>query len=377
MRIQSTVSAATIAATVLVTRGSPAVPVTFSRDVQPILNAHCTNCHTPGGPAPMSLVTYADATRWAAQIKDQTLRRRMPVWHAARGYGAFANDPTLSPFELAALASWVDGGTPPGQAHLPNAEPARPPNRGAIPAGTLTALVRVRGGWATGWDFVPGDPLISSARFTSGDESVIGTWTAGDPAVRLPSGSAVRVASPVTIEIWRRRPTEYETPFTARPSSLRFTWLAATKERPHPVPARRVWTEHLACGATLGPTEATVIGVRPVLAAGAAAQITIERIGGAQPELLGWFRAFDPVYPRMYWLERPIDSAANARLTSDAPCQLDVVLTGRRSQTGSPRAGRFVAPEATPCSDPCAGRAVRTRDADRATHPVVAGTDLR
>ncbi len=325
----------------------------------------------------MSLVTYADATRWAAQIKEQTLLRRMPVWHAARGYGAFANDPTLSPFELAAIASWVDGGTLPGQAHLPNAEPARSANRGVIPAGTLTALVRVRGGWATGWDFAPGDPLISSARFTSADESVIGTWTAGDPAVRLPSGSAVRVASPVTIEIWRRRPTEYEASFTARPSSLRFTWLMPTRERPHPVPVRRVWTEHLACGATLGPTEATVIGVRPVLAAGAGAQVTIERIGGAQPELLGWFRAFDPVYPRMYWLERPIDSAANARLTSDAPCQLDVVLTGRRSQTGSSRAGRFVAPEATPCSDPCAGKAVRTRDADRATHPVAAGTGRR
>jgi len=40
------------------------------------------------------------------------MTRRMPKWAAARGYGDFANDPSLSPFEIALIAAWVDGGAP-------------------------------------------------------------------------------------------------------------------------------------------------------------------------------------------------------------------------------------------------------------------------
>ena len=36
----------------------------------------------------------------------------MPMWKAARGYGDFANDPSLSPFEIALIAAWADGGAP-------------------------------------------------------------------------------------------------------------------------------------------------------------------------------------------------------------------------------------------------------------------------
>jgi len=278
----------------------------------------------------MPLVTYEQVLPWARQIKEQALTRRMPIWHAARGYGAFSNDPTLTPYELLAIAAWVDGGTLRGEAqHSVDAVP-RPRAAGLIPAGALAALVSVRGGWATGWEFLPGDSLVTSATFRSADDGVIGTWTAGDRAVRLPAGSAVRVVSPVTVEIWRRHPAAYEAITRTAPSVLRFTWLLPTEERPKAVPAHRVWTDHLACGASLGPAQASIIGVRPVLTAGRDAQISVERMGGAQPELLGWFRNFDPMYTRTYWLQRPIDFAANARLTSDTPCEVDLILTGRR-----------------------------------------------
>ena len=204
----------------------PARPatVTFSGEIRPILQSHCTICHSPGGPSPMALVTYEEVLRWAPKIKEQALTRRMPIWHAARGYGAFLNDPTLSPVDLAAIVAWVDGGRLSGE--LSPSVAARPQSTaaGAIPVDAVAALVTVRGGWATGWDFVPGDPLISSAAFTSKDSSVIGTWTAGDRAVRLPRDSAVRVTSPVTVEIWRRRPATNEPAIAARPSVLRFRW---------------------------------------------------------------------------------------------------------------------------------------------------------
>ena len=313
----------------------------------------------------MPLVTYEEVLRWAPKIKEQALTRRMPIWHAARGYGAFLNDPTLSPVDLAAIVAWVDGGRVAGEPSPSVAARPQSTAAGAIPVDAVAALVTVRGGWATGWDFVPGDPLISSATFTSNDDLVIGTWTAGDRGVRLPRDSAVRVTSPVTVEISRRRPMADEPAMTPRPSVLRFQWLPPTATQPNPAPARRVWTDRVACGASLGPAQATIIGVRPLLAAGANAQITVERIGGARPELLGWFRDFDPTYARVYWLQQPIDFAANARISSDAPCDLDVVLSGRRSQTGPSPHDQHAAWQAIACTGPCAERVARTTSAAR------------
>ena len=40
-------------------------PVTFNRDVAPILYANCTTCHRPGESAPFSLLTYNDARQRA------------------------------------------------------------------------------------------------------------------------------------------------------------------------------------------------------------------------------------------------------------------------------------------------------------------------
>ena len=41
--------------------------VTFSRDIAPILQRSCQNCHNPVGVAPMPLVTYRDARRVSAE----------------------------------------------------------------------------------------------------------------------------------------------------------------------------------------------------------------------------------------------------------------------------------------------------------------------
>ena len=64
----------------------------------------------------MSLTSYDEARPWARAIREEVLSRRMPMWHAARGYGEFSNDPSLSPFEIALVAAWVDGGAPKGPA---------------------------------------------------------------------------------------------------------------------------------------------------------------------------------------------------------------------------------------------------------------------
>jgi hypothetical protein len=124
--------------------------VTWDREIAPIVQARCVTCHRDGGRAPMSLATYEDARPWAKAIKEEVLTRRMPLWHVVRGYGDFVNDRSLSPFEIALLASWADGGAP---KNLPGAKPAvvSAPLRAQTP--TKTRIVTVP---CTGRNVPPG-----------------------------------------------------------------------------------------------------------------------------------------------------------------------------------------------------------------------------
>ena len=42
--------------------------VTFHKDIEPILQRSCQNCHRPGGAGPMSLVTYEEVAPFAGLI---------------------------------------------------------------------------------------------------------------------------------------------------------------------------------------------------------------------------------------------------------------------------------------------------------------------
>jgi hypothetical protein len=89
--------------------GVPA-SITFSKDVLPIMQKRCQNCHRPGEVAPMSFLTYQDARPWAKAIREAVLTRKMPPWFADPHYGKFVNDRSLSQNEIDTLVSWVDGG---------------------------------------------------------------------------------------------------------------------------------------------------------------------------------------------------------------------------------------------------------------------------
>ena len=91
-------------------------PVTFSKDVAPILQKACQNCHHPGAIAPMSLLTYQDARPWARSIKQKVTTREMPPWYIDRHVGitSFKGDPSLTDAEIAVISRWVDQGAPAG-----------------------------------------------------------------------------------------------------------------------------------------------------------------------------------------------------------------------------------------------------------------------
>src|SRR5262249_35500714 len=90
--------------------------VTFTKDVAPILQRACQNCHHAGAIAPMPLVTYQDVRPWARAIKAKVMAREMPPWYIDRHIGIqkFKDDPSLTDDEIAIIAKWADAGAPQG-----------------------------------------------------------------------------------------------------------------------------------------------------------------------------------------------------------------------------------------------------------------------
>src|SRR3954467_1048555 len=100
--------------------GSADAQVTYSRDIAPILQRSCENCHRAGGGAPMQLTTYEEVRPWARAIKQRTgigpHAGVMPPWYMEKNIGIqkYKDDPSLSAAEVTLVARWADTGAPRG-----------------------------------------------------------------------------------------------------------------------------------------------------------------------------------------------------------------------------------------------------------------------
>ena len=97
--------------------------VTFSKDVAPLVFAHCSPCHHAGGVAPFPLITYEDVRKHALQIRAVTQRRYMPPWPPEHGYGDFEDDRSLTGKQIRLIADWIEQGKVEGN---PSDLPAAP-----------------------------------------------------------------------------------------------------------------------------------------------------------------------------------------------------------------------------------------------------------
>jgi hypothetical protein len=92
-----------------------AAPPTFYRDVQPILQQSCQECHRTNGIAPMPFQTYEQTRPYAEAIKIATQQKAMPPWFADSNIGKFSNDPSLTVAQIAILNAWADAKAPSGE----------------------------------------------------------------------------------------------------------------------------------------------------------------------------------------------------------------------------------------------------------------------
>jgi len=93
---------------------STAKPVTYTKDVVPILQNRCQACHRSGQIGPFALTNFEDTKNWAETIKESVTERRMPPWFADRSINKFKNDRSLTDAEIDTISRWVDAGCPKG-----------------------------------------------------------------------------------------------------------------------------------------------------------------------------------------------------------------------------------------------------------------------
>ena len=89
---------------------------TFAKDVAPIFQAKCQECHRVGSMAPMSLTTFEEVRPWVRAIKERVSAHQMPPWHIDRNVGVqkFKNDMSLSDDQIDTIVRWIDSGAPMG-----------------------------------------------------------------------------------------------------------------------------------------------------------------------------------------------------------------------------------------------------------------------
>jgi len=102
---------------------------TYTKDVLPILQRDCQNCHRPLGAnvsgmiAPMSLMTYQEVRPWAKSIAKTVQARNMPPWKAAPEFtGQFKHERVLTDDEIGIFVNWAKTG-----ANRGNQKDAPPP----------------------------------------------------------------------------------------------------------------------------------------------------------------------------------------------------------------------------------------------------------
>ena len=142
--------------------------VTYTKNIAPVLQRSCENCHRADGVAPMSLSTYEEVRPWARAIKQRTSigphAGVMPPWYVEKNIGIqeYQNDPSLSDEEIAMIGKWADTGAPRGN---PADMPAKKvyPDGKSWTIGTPDLIVKlpevtVKGDAPDWWGEIPSTP---------------------------------------------------------------------------------------------------------------------------------------------------------------------------------------------------------------------------
>jgi hypothetical protein len=312
----------------------PVTDVTWARDIAPIVEQRCLGCHRVGGPSSLPLGSYEEARAAAARIKHEVLERRMPPWPAAPGFGAFANDRSLSLVEKELLVAWADGGAPEGQkvgaASGMDSDPpdddrsasatsigerllVEVPNATPIAGSTQTFELTTglaHDAWFDEWEFRPGNrAAIEQAEISIAGGSAIGVWVPPETSTRLPAGVAQRLpaGSRISLQISYRKSRG---PITDR-SAVAFSLTG--------MPRRALRHQQLRCGSWRLPVDVEALAIRPAASrAGVPVEVLARRPGG-EVDALCLVRDYQLRYEVTYRFRHPVTLRAGTEIALHSP----------------------------------------------------------
>ncbi|MBK8097897.1 MAG: alkyl hydroperoxide reductase [Planctomycetes bacterium] len=196
---------------------------TWSRDVAPLFQQHCQECHRQGGEGPFPLATVHEARKHAAMIAEVVLQGRMPPWYGSSRHGTFVNWRGLDAAQKQTIAAWVAGGMPEGEAATapaprswPNDEwrigkpdlilkpvaPMRVPAEGSVPYQYFVLPYRFEHDtWVEAIEILPSNKRVlhhcNMARVKFGErwsqDGFITGYVPGGDAMVLDPGTAVKI----------------------------------------------------------------------------------------------------------------------------------------------------------------------------------------
>src|SRR5581483_9045772 len=104
-----------------------AQPISYVKQIAPLLEEKCANCHRTGDIAPFAMNSYKKVKGHADMIREAIVARRMPPWDADPRWGHFKNDRSLTLGQKKLLLRWVDQGAPREEGADPLAQEASEP----------------------------------------------------------------------------------------------------------------------------------------------------------------------------------------------------------------------------------------------------------
>jgi hypothetical protein len=324
-------------------------PFTFSEDVLPIVKARCASCHSPGGVAPMSLLTHADAVPWGESIRIELMAGHMPPWGVDVSAGRFRNLQHFSARDMNVLLTWASGGTPPGQTSQDPAATFQPQWGLGTPDVTIPLPVAQIAGDAAqhieqfvipaperplrAVDLMPGTPAIvrratvsvranaETARAAGiTPERLVALWVPGDHPVALDAGLGFTVpaAAELVVRIYYRKSWQHERQAMRDQSTLGL-YLAALDATE--VEVLRAFTP-VESGASHAFTTTVAEDVRVVAVYadpdldGALVNAVAIRPDGSREDLITFRPRTD--WSRRYWFREPISLPRGTRVQVEA-----------------------------------------------------------
>ncbi len=317
----------------------------YNKDVFPLLREHCGECHVPGGPAPMSLVTYGAAMPWAESIREELTAGRMPPWPVDPTSPAIKDGHAINSRDLDVMVVWASGGTPQGdpEAKLPEvtfhpawklgppdlkiqmdaehtvAPPAVEEVRDFILPTNLTGTK-----WIKAADLMPGNAaIVRDAIISIENGPVLALWQPGNDAAPAPGGAGFRLApgSKIHLQIHYKKHFDQEQNAVSDRSTVGLYFANSPAEVQElqsftidPPKAGGDPSGPAGFGGAL-PRAARIVALRPMLdrayqsvnvdaITSSGADLPLLRLRGPQPQ---WFRR--------YWLQKSPEIPAGSKIT--------------------------------------------------------------